>query len=237
MPEFSQTGMGVRSIGFTAAAVVLLLLTHYFMAPFTYLAVQKACSEDGGVRILKTDDVAGYWHGGYRFKDDVDWADCTLCADQVARGTFEFVDFERTSAMDKGPPGLVRFQLAAADDPNCDHSVLYQKPPAGKCVAITRLDEQFAARYRYRNELIERRGWLGVKIRDRRATIYDRNSDEQVASLTFYDAGTPAEQSGDFARSYHCQNMSMNPLDEDGFLRAVLRVADRTPINNSRTTP
>ena len=209
----------------------------YFMGPLEFLAVHSACRRDGGVSIRKTDDVDGYWHGGYRMGPGFDGADCLLCAEQVAAGDFSYVEFERTTVKQEQTSGFVRFELAEAGDPACDATIVVSRMPAGKCVAVHALSGRPISRYRFRSELVNERGLLGATIRERSEVVVDASTNQPIASLRFFDAATPAEHHGGFARSYACDAPAISPTDENAFLRAVLKVRPEPPPRASAALP
>jgi hypothetical protein len=213
------------------AAVVIgiaVIALHTCVAPLGNLAVRDACAREGGIHIVKTDHVDGYWNDGDSFFGQKVDPDCDFCASQVAEGKFAFVDFERTSENDAGPAGMVRFQRGPADSPACGSKHHYDSLPKDQCVTITPLDRSSASVYRYVREAKPRKARFGVEIRELRQTIYDTRSNSVAATYAYFDYATPAEQYGQFAPSYHCQNLRLSQADSNGFLRLVLR-AERKP--------
>jgi hypothetical protein len=225
--------------GFVAllAVGILLYLIHVFVAPLGYFAVREACTSKGGLQILKSDVVDGYFNDGLSIEGMPDRVDCWLCASQVADHEFAYVDFERTEAMNAGEPGVYRFELgpALADRGNCVGGQ-FVHVPAGQCVTARRLDGPTSARYEYRREWVTRKGLLGVEIRERSQAVYELASGNPVASHRYFDYATPAERRGKFARSYHCENSPIDPDDTKAFFRRVLR-SHITDNDNPGATP
>lgn len=219
------------------AGGVLLYLIHVFVAPLGYFAVRDACARDGGLQILKTDVVDGYFNAGLSIEGRPDRVDCWLCASQVADQEFDYVDFERTEAMGEGEPGLYRFELGAAmaDRRNCV-SGQFDHVPAGQCVTARRLEGSTTARYAYRREWLTRKGLLGIGIRERSQSVHELASGKPVATHKYFDYATPAERRGNFARSYHCENVPIDPDDTKAFFRRVLR-SNSTNSDNPGATP
>jgi hypothetical protein len=219
------------------AIAALLFVAYVFVAPFGYYAVRDACTNEGGLHISQTDNVGSYWHGGYLVDGELRELDCQLCIAQVARGDFEFVDFERTESMNRHPSGLVRFHLGVADRANCLYTTQLSKLPQGQCVVASKISRESFSRYRYRSERTYRKAPLGIDIREFRQSIYDTLTRKFVATHLYFDYATPAERSGDFERRYHCQDRQLDPSDANSFLLRVLRVADRPDINTSGENP
>src|SRR5690349_3542568 len=126
-----------RPIGRWIVLTMFLALCLYFLrtcvAPLGILEVNSACEREGGVRIAKSVDVPGYWHTG-AFGEGLERRDCDLCAEQVGRGDFEYVDYERRGPTKNGPAGFVRYQLLAVGDRNCMLKMGTYKVPPGMCI-------------------------------------------------------------------------------------------------------
>jgi hypothetical protein len=173
---------------------------------------------------VKTDDVDGYFNHGLSIEGRPDRVDCWLCASQVADQEFDYVDFERTEAMNAGQPGLYRFELGPAlvDRGNCVGGQ-FDHIPAGQCVTARRLEGPTTARYEYRRVWLTRKSLLGVEIRERSQSVFELASGTLIASHRYFDYATPAERRGNFPRSYHCEQSPIDPDDTKTFFRRVLR--------------
>jgi hypothetical protein len=218
------------------AVVVLLFLTHIFFAPLGYWAVHEACGREAGLKIVKTDNVDSYWHDGYMTNGETWTIDCELCISQVARGEFEYVDFERPDTIRRRPSGLVRFQLADAEGANCIVPIGRAELPVGQCVVASTITRDSASRYQYRYEQATEKGLLGVAIRAFRQSVYDTTTKKNIATSVHFDYATPAERSGNFARGYHCERPSL-PIDSNKFVLRVLRVAPGTESGTAGANP
>lgn len=210
----------------TVLAIGALLFWIYaFVAPFGERAVRDACASEGGLEISKTDDVDGYLNQGSMRDGKQVVVDCFMCASQVARGDFVYVDFERTEAMHAGEPGLYRFALGPelAGRANCA-SGNFVDMPVGQCVTVRKLEGATTARYGYRREWTTRNPFYGGEFREMRHVIYELASGKPIATHRYFDYATPAENRGRFARGYHCRNSPIDPSDSKAFFLRTIRV-------------
>lgn len=189
--------------------------------------MQRACETEGGLHIEERADVRGYWHGA------ADWSglttdDCTNCANQVARGDFDYVDYFRPGRARRKPAGFVRFQLGAAHRSACYEGVLFSKPPAGTCVAIVQLDGPPGEGYKYESRRLTKADQNGTKLTERRRTILEVRSQRIIASYTYFEFSTALEEIGAFAPRLHCNDPQEFSLSDRKFVIEVLRTSSRT---------
>lgn len=206
------------------ALAVLFLVAHLFFSPLGFLAVRAACAEVGGVRIHESQDVAGYWHGGYDGRENYTYADCPRCVENVVSKKFSYVDFESKDASSGLPVGFIRFHLADAGSDDCvDGIAKYRRPPAGTCVAVTRMSGAPTSGYKYTSRILRNRNWFGVAIRERNRTVIEVSTGRVVAIAREFDYQTPWEEYGKFAPSYRCDRNLSRPINEETFVLTALR--------------
>ena len=113
-------------------------------------AVAEMCAKDGGLRISATVFTAGY------LLDDDQEIDCGACVEQLAKTSFDYVDFHNRRSdytrLFEGA-GYYRFSVSSIGDPRCTlyseevrrHLVLNAWRyglKASQCIAIERLPER-----------------------------------------------------------------------------------------------
>jgi hypothetical protein len=164
------------------AFLLVLCIVHVHFAPLAYFAVREACSAEGGLRVVEYPTAEGYWHAGSEWTDGVLEKDCRLCAEQVVERMFAYVDFERPASSAGGEPDFVQYRLEPESHANCTSGESYTKPPDGMCIAIAPLPRIPNDRYKYRNQILTTRNWLGVPLRELRHSLEDTSSKRVVAN-------------------------------------------------------